>query len=366
MGLHYKKSPSVLMIGPLPPPTGGQSVLVANILESTVIERFPMCVLDIGHGKMGAIQRLVLTLRLLVRLLFLLGKYPTARVVHVHSSAGTPLFEKGVYIFVARLWRREVLLHLHGGRFRDVWGQYGAVRRRLTRSILSLCKGIVVLSDAWLPFYRNELRYAGGLFVLPNSVKVQHLPPASKDNGVSLLYVGHLKKEKGLLDLRQAIARLPSSCSGQLRVQIMGEGDTPENEQLVRAAFADLPAGLVEFLGVKSGEDKWSVFGASDILILPSHSEDLPLTILEAMALGIPVISTRVGAIPALVTEGVDGLLVEPGDIDGLCQAIHDLTSLASVRKSMGEAGRSKFQSEFSFERYGEKLEGIYAGFLKC
>lgn len=351
---------SVLMIGPLPPPTGGQSVLVSNILSSNVCNQFPMLVLNIGHGGMGVFQRLLLTGKYFLTLIGLLWRNPGARVVHVHSSAGMPLFEKGLFILIASLWQRRVLLHVHGGRFRDVWARFGIIRRRLTQAILSRCSGVIVLSDDWIPFYRDELGYSGALYSLPNSVRACAIPRAFDSDSVCMLYVGNLKREKGLIDLSEAIAKLPSALAAKLRVRLMGVGDTPENERCVREAFADFAPGQVEFLGLQAGDEKWRTFGEADILVLPSHSEDFPLTILEAMALGLPVISTRVGAIPELISDGQEGRLVSPGNTAELMQAIGELLSSQALRTAMGNAGRIKFCDAYSFERYGEKLAAIY------
>jgi glycosyltransferase involved in cell wall biosynthesis len=333
-------------------------------MDSRLAEEYAIQALDIGHGPMRAASRLLLTLRLLARLFVVLWRHPTLRLIHIHSSAGTPLFEKGVFILLSILWRKRVLLHVHGGRFRELWSKYGPFRRGLTRAILARCHGVIVLSDTWLPFYRNELGYRGELHCLPNSVPVERVAAEHEDERVRLLYVGHLKPEKGLLDLRQAWALLPESVRQNTCLLLMGEGDTPENEKLVKEAYADLPPEQVQFLGALSGHQKWVAFARSSALVLPSHSEDLPLTLLEGMALGLPLIATRVGAIPSLVIHEKEGLLVEAHDIGELAKALERIITSRESRESMGNAGKLKFDEQHSFTRYLDRLAGTYAHLL--
>ncbi len=81
-------------------------------------------------------------------------------------------------------------------------------------------------------------------------------------------------------------------------------------------AAAELPN--IEFLGTLVGEEKWRQFSSADIFVLPSHTEDMPVSILEAMAVGLPVIATEVGSIPEVIDHGVSGFLVKPHDAAGL------------------------------------------------
>lgn len=323
-----------------------------------------MQALDIGHGPMGMTGRLLLTFRLAWRLLLLLAQQPSLSLIHIHSSAGRPLFEKGVFVLIGVLWRKQVLLHLHGGRMREAWASYGRIRRGVTRFILDCCAGVIVLSDSWISFYREEMGYRGPLHSLPNSVTVERSAVEREDARVSLLYVGHLKPEKGLLDLRQAWSLLPERVKSRSRLMLMGEADTPENGALIRAAFADLPSDQARFLGALGGVAKWAAFAQADALVLPSHSEDLPLTLLEGMALGLPLIATRVGAIPTLVTDRREGMLVAPRDVVGLAVVMEEVLDDVELRSRLGEAGNLKFVDHHSFEQYLNRLSNIYAGLL--
>lgn len=139
-------------------------------------------------------------------------------------------------------------------------------------------------------------------------------------------------------------------------------GDVPPE---VSPAFRDRMVALASELGVQEHvhflgwrEDMLSVMARSDVVMLPSFTEGLPVSLLEAMALAKPVLSTRVGGIPELVREGIDGILVEPGDVQGLVCALHTLSE-PSVREQMGDAGRRRVGESFASSRQIERFLSI-------
>jgi glycosyltransferase involved in cell wall biosynthesis len=109
----------------------------------------------------------------------------------------------------------------------------------------------------------------------------------------------------------------------------------------------------VHFLGYR--HDILSVIRDSDIVLLPSHSEGMPRSLMEGMALAKPVIATRVGGIPELVRDGTDGILVNPGDIEALVKALNVLSDL-DVRKQMGNSGQQRIRQSFSVSRQAKEF----------
>jgi len=112
------RRPKVLMIGPLPPPYGGQSVLVSNLLQSRLGERFQYVVMNVAHESTGvarAARAVLFAFQLLVRLAF----HPSIGLVHIHTSAGMAFLEKSLFAALSQLFGKRVVLHIHGGRFRS-------------------------------------------------------------------------------------------------------------------------------------------------------------------------------------------------------------------------------------------------------
>lgn len=180
---------------------------------------------------------------------------------------------------------------------------------------------------------------------------------SSKPHDARLLFVGRLAGVKGLAVLFAAVEQLLPSFA-QLHVTLIGDG--PERAAMEREAQARGLGNVVEFVGYKSQAEVAAALGQSDMLVLPSFAEGVPVVLMEAMASGIPVITTRIAGIPELVEDGVAGLLVPPGDETALIQAIARLSGDRPLRVKMGQAGRKKVVADFNLEKEAEWLAELF------
>lgn len=169
--------------------------------------------------------------------------------------------------------------------------------------------------------------------------------------------VGRLVPEKGQSLLIQSIASMRRAGHP---VQLTVVGDGPERESL-RALAAKLGLGAdVSFLGAVAHTQVDEVLRRTDIFCLPSFAEGVPIVLMEAMALGLPVISTRVMGIPELVQDGVSGRLVSPGSADELGRAIAELAADPDLRYRFGVAARERVASEFDLRANAVSLRRLY------
>ncbi len=171
------------------------------------------------------------------------------------------------------------------------------------------------------------------------------------------MYFGRLVPTKGLELLLEAMRRVE-------RGTLLIVGDGPLGPRLWETARG---AGLdnVRFLGHLSEERLWSVVRDALFSVLPSRwYENCPMAVLESMALGKPVVASRIGGIPELVDDGDDGLLFEPGEPDQLAARINWLLENPGAAPEMGRRARSKVEAEYSAERHHAQIMKIYEGVL--
>jgi glycosyltransferase involved in cell wall biosynthesis len=135
-------------------------------------------------------------------------------------------------------------------------------------------------------------------------------------------------------------------------------GDGPDREDFTSMADTLGLRQSVRFLGYR--QDIPTLLKAADLFVLPSLSEGLPLSVLEAMAAKRAIVATRVGGIPDLVEDGITGLLVNPGDAVALAEAINALAIDPDRRISMGMAGRLRVEEHFTETRMLNELSGVY------
>jgi glycosyltransferase involved in cell wall biosynthesis len=170
-----------------------------------------------------------------------------------------------------------------------------------------------------------------------------------------ITFVGRLAAQKDPLTLLEAVRRLSGG-----RVLLVGGGPLRSR---VRAFLRQ--HGLEDRV-VLTGEQTNipEILAASDIFVLPSRWEGLPLTVIEAMLAGLPVVAGRVGGVPELVEEGVTGLLVPPGDPTRLAEALQRLLDGADLRHRMGDAARRRALRRFTLESMLRKYRDVYAEVL--
>ena len=177
------------------------------------------------------------------------------------------------------------------------------------------------------------------------------------EDGYLLLVVARLHEEKGHRYLFEAMDEIKRRADRRVRLLVAGAGT-------YEAAYRDQVRALgcqdsVSFLGFR--KDSADLMAAADLVILPSLAEAFGLVLTESLYIGTPVVATRVGGIPEIVDDGVDGILVPPADSKALADTIVDLLNNPDKRQQMAGAGREKVLSKFCFEDMVRSYEAIYA-----
>lgn len=194
---------------------------------------------------------------------------------------------------------------------------------------------------------------AGSVQVLHNGVDTTARRPSFRDEGYAL-YLGRLSPEKGVETLLAAHAGL----AGRVPLRIAGTGPL---EAELRARH---PAA--HWLGHLSGEELARTLAGASLVVVPSEwYENCPMSVLEAMACGKPVVASAIGGIPELVADGVTGLLFPPGDRDALAERLARLMGDPALRRSQGAAARERAEQRFSLARHNTALLRLYLGVVE-
>jgi glycosyltransferase involved in cell wall biosynthesis len=192
-------------------------------------------------------------------------------------------------------------------------------------------------------------------------VQPERYSGARKGGGKRLLFVGRLAGVKGVSVLFEALERIIPRFP-DLRLTLIGDG--PERGDFEKEAHERGLDAAVTFAGYRSQSEVAEALQEADMLVLPSFAEGVPVVLMEAMAAGIPVVTTRVAGIPELVDDRVSGLLVPPGDADGLAGAISELMADPALRTRMGEKGRAKVAAEFNLDHEAAWLGELFRAYI--
>jgi glycosyltransferase involved in cell wall biosynthesis len=279
-------------------------------------------------------------------------------LVHCHSAMRSSFWRKSLFSLVSRMAGVPVVFHLHGSEMQSFVEAQSALFQRLIGWILAKQSVVVVLSMSWL-HYVKSISPQANVKILPNYVELpEERGNAIGDSGtnVVVLFLGLVGTRKGVYDLlpafKEALVQVPS-----LHLIIGGNGEVDRAQALAVELQIE---NQVTFAGWVNGKEKVDLLKRAQIYVLPSYNEGLPVSLLEAMSWQVPVISTRVGGIPDLVREGVDGLLIDAGDRTALSSAIIELAQQTELRQKMGIAARDQVNNNFSKQVVMPKLEELY------
>lgn len=281
-----------------------------------------------------------------------------ADVLHVHLAHGGSVIRKALPLSAARLMGIPAVVHGHSYDFGGWFDRLPPLAQAAVRRVL-VADRWVVLGEDHLDEYASRLQVADGrISVLHNAVWIPNTPV--NQSGVERLHVvalGRLGRRKGSYDLVAAIGALDEVARGRLRVTLAGDGEVDE----LRAAVG--AAGLAETIHVAGWLDparRDELLSTAHIFVLSSHDEGLPVALLEAMAYGLAPVTTMVGSIGEAVSDGVNGLLIEPGRPDQIADALTTLVADERLRARLGAAARSR-AGEFGIDRWYQRLSGLWA-----
>jgi glycosyltransferase involved in cell wall biosynthesis len=282
-----------------------------------------------------------------------------AALAHFNVGDHGSLWRKGLLIRWARACRLPIVLHLHATQLIAYYAGLPAMMKRVLRGIFRSATCCVVLGNIWRDFLIREIGVnAGKVVVLYNGVPRALYPRQAVGNArcFRILFLGNLMERKGISDLLEALALEPMS-SFKWKATLAGGGPV----DMYRRKADRLGLGSrVEFLGWVEQHQAGELLAASDVLVLPSYDEGLPLVILEALTTGVPVVCTPVGAIPEVLEHNRTVLFVQPGDAEALAAALSRLGTNPDLCVNLAREGMALYEREFSLETFGARVGAIY------
>jgi len=358
----------LLFVSPLPPPTGGISNWMVAVQRSALREGFEIRVVNSSPSAVGVtgtsrlrLGRVADAMRILWQLAVELLRF-RPQLVHVNTSYFWAFLRDGVAIRMARLAGARTLLHLRGGDFPEWAEGSGAAVRSFIRATLRRTDCVIALTAHTQRWLETELEPERVRY-LPNFVRLDAIgaPPdrsGRAGNPVEVLFVGWLIEAKGVRELLQAARGLPEA-----RFTLIGPPE-PSFAATIEAELRGL-GDRVCVLPVQSREEVFRHYRDADIFVLPTWREGFPNVVIEAMATGLPVVATPVGAIAEIIEDDRSGLLVPVRDAASLEAALRRLIEAPRLRLEMGRRARERVDALFSFDAVIAQLIAIYRGTLQ-
>ena len=279
-------------------------------------------------------------------------------LVHVNVASRGSTWRKLAVVALAALFGVPVILHLHGGGYRHFFASLPKPLARMVGWMFRRARRVIVLGEAWRDFVQQAFGLSSGnIVIVPNGVPDPAPHDIGQKNGEArILFMGRISRDKGVGEL---LAALGSDDLAPLAwsAVIAGDGELPDMRRYRENAAL---MARVTFPGWLSSAQAGQAYAAANIFVLPSYLEGLSIALLEAMAQGLAVVATPVGAHSEVISDGENGLLVPPGDAAALIAALRRLITDEALRQRLGHAARERYKARYDIALTSERVRAIY------
>ncbi len=363
----------VLVVGPVPPPYGGIASVMQALLDSHLKKEYHLelferhCIFPPGYESF--LWRHLFRLKRFFN--FFKRVFPKKfDLVHIHSDFNGGFPGTVVFMILTRLAGVKLLLHLHGTDW-NFWHTSRPWPRRLrNRLAFRIPHSIIVLYGLW----KRELLAlvpTQNVHVVGNAIEDAPHPLAAdvesvklnlgiKPNDFVVLTVGFLGRRKGALNTLEAIPELVRYNPEIKFVFVGGEEFPGESIPVLDKIRKDHLEDWVRVVGEVSRIKVPNYLACADVFLLPSLQEGMPIAVLEALRAGLPVILSRVGAMPEMIEHLNTGILIEPEKPEDIVKAIKLLMDDPELRTKIAGNGRTLFESQYEIKACVHKISSIY------
>lgn len=304
-------------------------------------------------------KNILLKIFFFIRSLFqFITRIPFYSIVHIHLSEPPSAFRKSIFINIAKVFNKIVVAHFHS--FSTKTTIDGNSQNLYHKLFLSSDK-IILLSERWKSWIIQKWpELSEKIEVLYNPCPLVNLD-SHQIKTKTILFAGALNARKGYADLINGFAII-AERNKEWKLVFAGNGEIEKAKQL--AVDLNIENHVV-FKGWVSGKDKDELFKSASIFCLPSYAEGFPMSVLEAWAYGLPVITTLVGGLPDIVIDGGNALVIKPGDLEGISIATEKLISDESLRERLSKESLKLSKTIFSLNEITKQLDSIYTKLIK-
>jgi glycosyltransferase involved in cell wall biosynthesis len=338
---------------------GGQMFASKSLLHSKLNERIDWVTIDStadSNLEIPMYKRVHKALKRILRFSFHIV-FSKVKMVLIFTSSGLSFGEKGLMVILATaLGKKTILAPRSGFVVKDM--EKGGLLSKFIPFVVKRANVVVCQGATWKSFYEKMDQGKGEKFlVIQNWIDTSAIQPAPiTDDKIDILFLAWVDVQKGIFDLLEAVAEIKTQK--QIHLHVAGGGTA-----------LDKSIELVELLGIKNittfhgwvvGEKKKELLNLADIFILPSYAEGFPNSLMEAMAYGKAVISTKVGSIPDLVEHKRNGWLVNAGNKKEIQTAIEALINDDKLRWHLGEEAKKSVEVNNSIDSAITKFQNIF------
>lgn len=348
----------VCMLGTSPETKGGVGTVVKGYVESVRPEGYSFDHI-VTHVDFSAVGKILVAGKAYIKCYASLNSR-NYDIVHLHTSFGASFMRSIPFIELAHKRGLPIVNLVHTDKWETFYDEAPQSKKDTIARIYGLCDKVVVLADEWRDIFSTVIS-PEHIEVLENFTPTYEVNYWPNWDAKTVVFISRIEDYKGC-DLIPDICDLVLQRIPDARFLVCGDGSfKDELESRICSYGID---DQVELVGWVDDVKKIQMLKRASLFLLPSYGEGMPMCVLEAMGLGLPVVATNVGGIPRLVADGQNGLLCDSGDAGGIAAAIVSILDSPERLAAMGAVSKERAHLH-SFGPYGEKLKSIYDGVLR-
>ncbi len=345
---------NIVMVGPDLNVRGGISFVVKEYLSSGLEEMVDLHFIP-SHRDGGNFYKIWIFIKAFFTFIFHLLKFPSA-IVHLHVSQDGSFVRKLVLFIIAKFLGKKVIVHLHGGNFEEFMNK-SSVHQFFTGLMFNEADRVLALSDRWVSLL-SKFAQKAKFTTLYNPIKSRSVAIDQGGNFTRVICLGRLGRLKGTRDLMECIIENKEYfIKNNVHFTLAGDGEIESVREQVKENGLDK---IVDVPGWILKQEKDRLLQISHVMILPSYVEQMPMSLLEGMAYGYPIISTNISGIPEMVEHNQNGFLLNPGDIKCMMAALVQLIEDRVLRERFGQRSIAIVKEKFESRLIIGKLINIY------
>ena len=278
-------------------------------------------------------------------------------VVHIHMSYKGSFTRKYLIHKLCKKHNIPDIIHLHGSEFKKWYDEVDDKKKEEIKTLLREANAFVVLGEKWNQAIKG-IEPSTNTVVVSNTV---HIPEETVKwaEPFKILFLGVLIKRKGVHDLLKAVKLLKDDL-GTKKFKVIIAGTGTEEEKLKDQARELGIDNVVDFIGWTDGNRKTKLLRECQLLVLPSYNEGLPVSILEAMSYGMPIIAADVGDIPSAITTEKNGYLINPGDYHDLSKKLESIIENPKLYIYLSNNSKKLAEMKYSDKEYFQSFSRLY------
>ena len=357
-----------LLVSPEPPPLHGQTYAVQLLLrhfpreEVEIVHLDSRFVSELSGLQKASIKKVFLLIKYLFKLLLLRFRHRFDGVILTPSFYGIPFFKDSIFAWSARLlFFRRLIAWLHMDFCSLDYEKLGWFRRKYVRWTLRLFDNYVCVAPRLignLPEFVNRKKVTSILNGVPPFPGNGRERP---DDVLRVIYLSDMTPMKGWDVLLEA-SRKACAANESIEVLFFGRSSGPLPESEIKAAFEKTGNDRIRYMGQMDAARKEKTLNSAHLFCFPSLNEACPLTIIEGMAAGLPIIASDVGGVGDVLIDGEGGKLVPAGSAEDLSTALLEFSRMdPAALQAMGDFNARRFEEIFTDEAYAER----WAGYLR-